>query len=405
MAVDSTSLGELLKRRYTQDQIARIQQTVADVLSIPTAGSEKPGGEDGSIYSGIDLQIGQAGGAQNQNDQFRTDEYGVTKQAKIMTKINIWHITLTKFANEIAKGNAEAFMPALKKRMDDAAIMLKKDENRQLFGYGYGVLALVNGAVTNDNDIIVDTPGVQYFYPGMRIDVFTALTSGTKEASNVKISSIDVSNLTITLDSNVTVSNNSYIVRAGVLDNLDGPTADGKEFMGLLGITDDTTLFTSFEGISRDTYPQWKGTIVDASSAALTSDLVQRLSDKVENNSGRLVDTILSHRIQRRQYLSLTVPQKRFLSDKLDAGFQVLEWNGIKWAVSLDCYTNRVFAFRRELWKKYEVYPTKLDDDQGIIKNIPLTDTIYAYYKHYANTGTWNANAFGRLDSLATLSE
>lgn len=403
MAVELATLDGVLKRKYTSDQIARVQQLTADFLGTIGTGSEKPGGENGAIYGSIDLEIYQSGGAQNQNEQFRTDEYGTSKQSTIPAKINIWPVTLTNFAIELTKGNAEAFMPGLKKRFDDAAIMMKKDENRQLFGYGMGVLALVNGAITASTALVVDTPGVQYFFPGMRIDVWTALSAGTKQASNVKISSINYSTNTLTLASAVTVSNNAFIVRAGVLDS--NPT-DGKEIMGLQGITDDSTLFTTFQGLSRSTYETWRGTIVDASSASLTADFLQRAADKGERRSGQLIDTIVSNRVQRRGYLNLTVPQKRFMSDKLDAGFQVLEWNGIKWLVSFECQTDKVYMYPKRLLKKYEAYPIKLDDSNGsTLTRIPGTDTIEAYYKHYVNVGTWYPSAFVRIDNLATLSE
>jgi hypothetical protein len=176
--------------------------------------------------------------------------------------------------------------------------------------------------------------------------------------------------------------------------------------MGLQGITDDQTLSTNFQGLSRATYETWRGTIVDASSAALTADMLQRSADKGERRSGQLVDTIVSNRVQRRSYLNLTIPQKRFMSEKLDAGFQVLEWNGIKWLVSFECQTDKLYMYPKRLLKKYEAYPIKLDDSNGsTLTRIPGTDTIEAYYKHYCNVGTWYPNAFVRIDNLATLSE
>jgi len=406
MAVELATLDGVLKRKYSSDNIARIQQLVADFLGTIGQGSEKPGGENASVYGSIDLEIYQSGGAQNQNEQFRTDEYGTSKQSTIASKINIWPITLTNFAIELTKGNAEAFMPGLKKRFDDAAIMMKKDENRQCFGYGQGVLALVNGAIAASTALVVDTPGVQNFFPGMRIDVGTSLanlSAGVYEATNVKISSINYATNTLTLATAVTVSDNSFIVRKGV--GTSAPS-DGKEMMGLQGITDDSTLCTTFQGLSRTTYETWRGTVVDAAGAALTADLLQRAADKGERRSGQIIDTIVSNRVQRRQYLNLTLPLKRFMSDKLDAGFQVLEWNGIKWLVSHECQTDKVYMYPKKLLKKYESYPIKLDDSNGsTLTRIPGTDTIEAYYKHYCNIGTWYPNAFTVIKSLATLSE
>lgn len=399
---ESSTLDGLLKRFYGSDFTDQ-QQLVPDFLETVPAAPEKPGGEDGAVRFGVGLQIRQSGGAQNQNEQFRENESGTKKQFVISSKINIWPVEITNFAIETSKSADHAFMSGLDREMKEALTMMKKDENRQCFGYGMGVLALVNGAITGSTALVVDTPGTQYFFPGMRIDIVTALSGGTLEASNVKISSVASNGTDLTLATAVTVSNNSYIVRAGMLTS--NPT-DGKEMMGLEGIADDATLFTTFQGLSRSTYPQLYGSITDASSAALTSDLLQRGADKVERLSGKTVDRIVSHRNQRRQYLSLVTPLKRFMSDKLDSGFQVLEWNGIGWLVSHECQNNNVYLYNKAMVRKFNTLPIKLDDSGGsTVHHIPRTDTIECYYKHYGNLGTYHPAAVGKIENLATLTD
>lgn len=402
-ATESSTLDGLLKRFYGSDFTDQ-QQLVPDFLETIPTGPEKPGGEDGAIRFGAGIQVRQSGGAQRQEEQFRENESGVKKQFVIPLRINIWPVEITNFAVAISKGADHAFMSGLDREMKEALTMAKKDKNRQLFGSALGQLALVNGALVASTALVVDTPGTQYFFPGMRIDVWTAV-GGVQEASNVKINSINDDTNTLTLASAVTVSNNSIICRAGVLTGVSS-VDDAKEVMGLEGLSDDASLFTNIQGLSRATYPVLNGSVTDLSSAAITNDALQRAADKVERRSGKNVDILVSHRNQRRQYLSTVTPQKRFMSDKLDAGFQVLEWNGIPWLVSHECQNSNVYMYNKASVRKWVNTPLKLDDSGGTtVYHIPRTDTVECYYKSYDAVGSYQPNAVGRIENAATLSE
>ena len=400
-ASDTSTLDGLLKRFYTKAAIVDQQQFDPDFIETIPKAPEKPGGSTAAVFFGVRLQRRQDGGAQNQGEQFRANESGIPAQASVVSKINIWPIELTNFLIEAGKGNEYAFMTALDSEMSDARRASLKDGNRQAFGDGTGQLALVNGAVVASATVTVDNPGVQYFFPGMRVDIITA--GGAVEASNAYVSSISETNGTITLSAAVNVSDNSIICKAGVKTNA---PSDGKEMMGLAGISDDGTISATFQGINRNTYDIWKGTIVDAGGASFTTDLAQRCSDKVERRSGSVVDVFVSHRNQRRSYLNLTVPKKRFMSDKIDDGFQVLEWNGFKWMVSHDCQRDSIYMYSKKALEVFSMLPFDLDQSDGrIIKHIPRTDTVEAYYKRYENIGSRHPAAVGRLKNLATLTD
>ena len=399
---DTSTLDSLLKRFYTKAAIVDQQQFDPDFIDTLPKAPEKPGGISASVYMGVRLQRRQDGGAQLQAEQFRNNESGKYGQAVVSCKVNIWPIELTNFLIEAGKGNEYSFMSSLDSEMADARRAGLKDGNRQAFGDGSGTLAYVNGTIAGSVSLVVDTPGVQYFFPGMRIDVYTS--AGVAEALNVAISSIAESTLTLTLAQAVSVTDNSLIYKAGVYNTADVNVTQ-KEMMGLSGIGDDTTPAT-FEGIARGTYEIWKGTVVDASSASLTTDLLQRCSDKVERRSGQNVETFVSHRNQRRNYLNLTVPKKRFMSDKMDDGFQVLEWNGFKWLVSHDCQKDTIYMYNKKAVEVFSMQSFDLDQSDGkILKHIPRTDTVEAYYKRYENIGSRHPSAVGKLKSLATLTD
>ena len=65
--------------------------------------------------------------------------------------------------------------------------------------------------------------------------------------------------------------------------------------MGLRGIVDDGTELTTFENLSASANLIWRGRRIDASSANLTSDLLQRLLDDVMVLGGDQPDTIIMH--------------------------------------------------------------------------------------------------------------
>jgi hypothetical protein len=399
----STDYDGLLKRNYGA-KFTDQQQLVPDFLEMIPNGSEKPQGEDGAIRFGTSLRVRQNGGAQRENSQFRENETGVKKQFVIKSRINIWNIELTNFGAAISESNEAAFASGVDREMKEALTMAKKDKNRQLFGSSLGQLCLVNGALVASTALVVDTPDAQYLFEGMRIDIWTAV-AGVREAQNVQITAISDDGLTVTLATAVTVSNNSIIVRAGVLDGVSS-TDDAMEVMGLEGMSDDNTLFTTFQGLSRATYGILKGTIIDASSAALTADILQRGMDKVEKRSGLNVDMIMSHRNQRRQYLSLAVPQKRFASDRLDLGFQTLDYNGIPWSVSHDCQRSNVYMYPKSVIRKWVTKSLALDNTGGsTVHKIPGKDCFEAYYKSYDCVGTYQPNAICRIKNLALLSE
>ena len=394
-----SDLDGLLKRNYGDDFITQ-QQFDPDFISTMPQAPEKPEGENGAIYLGVRMQRRQNGGAQNQGEQFRTNAVGQRKQATVAAKINIWAFEITNYAIALSSSATAAFFSGLDDEMADSLAAFKKDENRQCFGYGMGVLSQVNGAVNNSVTVTVDD--VMYFFPGMVVDFVTALSGGAIEATGT-ISSISESASTITLAAAVTLTDNDYIVRQNILTS--NPT-DGKEMMGLQGIADAGTFLKTFQGLLRATYPVWNGSNVAAAGASITSDMLQRTVDKVERKSGKTIDTIVSHRNQRRSYINLLTPMKRFQDDDLDAGFSALEWNGMRWLVSHDCQRDTIYMYPRKSVQLFEVMPIKLDDTDGkILSRIPRTDTAEGYYKHYANIGTRQPDSVGSISGLATLAD
>lgn len=400
----STDLDGLLKRHYAGDFIAAQQNFEADFINELPKATEKPGGESAAVFFAVNLQRSQSIGAQNQDEQFRTNQTAVRKQSTIAVKVNIAPIQITGFALAVSKNSVDAFVSGLESEFEDKLSAMKKDMNRQFFGYGSGVIASCSSGSSSSTTVTVAS--VQYLFPGMVVDIFNSAGT-TKQAAAVVIQTISESANTFVVNQAVTCDSTSIVVRNNILDS--APT-DGKECMGLQGMADDNTLFTTFQGLSRSTYGIWQGSVVDASNATVTNDLLQRAVDKGERRSGRSITNVYSHRNQRRGYLNIVTPLKRFNSDAMNSGRGSndgdMEWNGLTWKVSHDCQKDHIYFIPKKDVERFEAHATKLDDTEGTtVHRISRTDTFEAYYKNYSNVGTKYPASLVKIKNLQTYSE
>jgi hypothetical protein len=177
--------------------------------------------------------------------------------------------------------------------------------------------------------------------------------------------------------------------------------SDGKEIAGTTFIIDDGTVATTFQSLSRTTYPILRGNVIAAGSVNLTNDLLQRAADEVSIVGDGRIDMLIMRHGQRRKYLDLTTPDKRFLDDKLDRGYQYLYWNGMKMYIDVDCPKGEIIGLTQKYLERFEVRGIHLADDDGrILKWNGTSDTFIAYYRLYANLGSLKPNAHFRLTGL-----
>jgi len=272
---------------------------------------------------------------------------------------------------------------------------LLKDLNRQCYGFGFGVLATINGAATSATQTFDD---VIYLKAGMYLDSYDS-TRTTRDENSAVVSSVDRANNQATFSASISTADNDVFVREETL--VSAASADGKEMMGLQGIIDDGTNISTFQGQSRTTYPLLEGNVIAAGSVNLTNDLLQRAADEVSIVGDGRIDMLISRHSQRRKYLDLVTPDKRFLDDKLDRGYQYIYWNGMKWYIDVDCPKNEIIGITNKYIERFEVRGIHLaDDDNAILKWDGSSDQYTAYYRLYANLGSLKPNAHFRLTEL-----
>lgn len=397
MGASSTASIGALKRVYGEyEKQQNLEARAIDELS-KSLSKYSPGGE--GYFGGINVDGNESVGAINETEQFRTIDNEEYQQFKVVPKILVAPVEFSGLISVIADQDDEAFVNVVVEEIDMAKKRLLKDENRQFYGFGNGLLANPAGnAASTVTSFSVDS--AQYLRANMVIDIFNG---STKTVDSRRISDVDKVNNVVYFATSIGAAliTTDALVKENVRDSA---PSDGKEMMGLRGIIDDATDLTTFENLDATSLRIWRGRRIAASSANLTSDLLQRLMDDVMVLGGIQPDTLILHPKQARKYLDIVVPQKRFQDVKsADANFTKLLFNGIELWKDIDCQDDTVYAITKRHLQKYEAKAMELGrhDGSDTFLRAANFDKFQAYWRHYCNIGTGKRNAHGKIVGLA----
>lgn len=386
-----------LKRIYDDylEQMQNLKHRSIDEIA-KSAKKYNPGGE--GFFGAINDYGNESVGAISETESFRTIDNENYAQWKVVPKVLVAPIEFSGLVAKAAESDEEAFASAVVHALDMAKERLLSDENRQFFGLGTGLLASPTGAVASDLlSFTVDS--TQYLRKNMVIDIFQG---ATKTVDSKRISRVDRQNNVVHLATSLgaAITATSEIVKENIRDSA---ASDGKEMMGLRGIVDDSTDLTTFQNINASTNDEWRGVRTSASSGNLTSDMLQRLLDDVGILSGEEPDLIIMHPNQRRKYLDIVTPEKRYMDQKLDAGFSKVSFNGKDLFLDKDCQRDVVYAINKKYLRKFEVAPLEMasHDSSDQFLRLSNQDAYQAYWRHYANMGVSKRNCHGKIVSLA----
>ena len=236
-------------------------------------------------------------------------------QKKLMARIRMTYEVM-----QDSTSNEGAFISARKSEMQYLIDDIARRDEHALSSDGRGVLALVDespsgttldvdapGGITNDNF------GNRFISPGMFIGAVDPNT-GVLRTTIHRVVSCASTGGSIVVDSATHTgwADNDYIVQAAnssVTDVLD--TSYENAWWGLMALVDDGTYRTQYFGLDRSVHGAY-ASYVTASTGALSTDLIQRVSDVLDQKLGGQTSIILCHHSTRRLVLQLTEPDRRY---------------------------------------------------------------------------------------------
>jgi len=241
-------------------------------------------------------------------------------QKKLMSRLRMtWEIMVDSTSTE------GAFISARKSEMQYLIDDMARRDEIALATDGRGVLGLVDespsgttidvdapGGITNDNF------GNRFFSVGMYVGAVNPAT-GALRTSIRKVVETPNAGSTVVFDAATYTgwAENDYLVQAAdssVTDVLH--TSYEHAWWGLMALVDDGTYRANYFGAVRSAVPA-VSSYVTASTGALSTDLIQRVSDVVDQKLNGRVSMILAHHSTRRLVIQLTDGDRRYMGASL----------------------------------------------------------------------------------------
>lgn len=396
MAADLTTVAQLLKNYY--GNYIKEQQNLVPYFydSILGKSDRKPVG-NGFIFSthmGGNMSVGP----RNPDEALPRAQNERTRQATITTRHYYSSIEVQNAARDATQNDAGAFTEVLDYEMTEATKTFRKLLNQDAYGTGTSIRTSITAVATSTTHTVAEPWRIRQY---QEVDVYDS-TLATLKASSRQVTAVNLNASTITVDGAAfTSAVGDVIVIAGT--QLNAPTG-GKSLTGLAAIIDTTTVSATFENINRSTYPQWQANVITLSpSVGISNDLLQRALDRMLFATGdaSMTDCLLSNPLQRRNYLAITVPMKRFMDDNVDSGYKNMTWNGMPWLVDTDCQRDVIYYLHKAGIKRYVLRELGLDDTGGsVMKWLQGYDSTFAFMVCRENMGCERPNAQGKITGL-----
>ena len=244
-------------------------------------------------------------------------------QKKLMARLRLtWEVMQDSTSSE------GAFTSARKSEMQYLIDDIARRDEYALASDGRGVLALVDEATPNgDTTLELDAPGGitndnfgnRFVSVGMYLGFVNPATGSlrTPGTANPKVTAANSDGTDVTVDAaaNVgsTVANSDYVVQIANSTSTDVlDTSYEHAWWGLMALVDDGTYRDTYFGADRATIPAISS-YVTASTGTLSVDLIQRVSDIVDQKLGGRIGIILCHHSIRRLVIQLTDADRRYM--------------------------------------------------------------------------------------------
>lgn len=319
---------------------------------------------------------------------------------------------------EASKTNEGAFVSAIEVESKGVAVDMRKDINRQAFGFGNGALcnppSATAGVYKKSKTTTLefnDEMEIQYIQVGDVIDVLKEATGETGNGvvgSEVTARKIEagIGKTTATLGTTLAAELAAETYNVYVSGNRN------QEMDGLRNITEnERTLHSVNSATAGNAF--WKGNVIKAGTGVATpavagESLFEQLADNVGAQGNGDVEVFLTSRGVRRRLGDSYQSQKRFNDAKavdVHGGYSAIMVNEIPVVADDDCPKQYAFGFNKSALKWFEqTKPGWLERENGGIFHLKTAGTgayaaiWQAWFRWYAALGCVAPNRTGRIE-------
>jgi Family of unknown function (DUF5309) len=337
-------------------------------------------------------------GARNEMEALPTPGQQSVAAGRIGLKYEYGAIRLSGQTMELAKTNAQAFVSALDLEMNGLKSDVRKDQNRQFYSDGTGLVARISAIGTGVSTVAVSY--TNWLQLGMQVDVITGTTinnpTPTVVASNRQVTAIDTAAKTVTLSgATITVAVGDLIVRTGSVN---------REWTGIGSIIRNTGVLYN---IDPTVEPVWKSEVNTNAGTlrALSEGLMTEMIDRIRANGGQTTVVFQSLGV-RRAYANLLTQQRRYVNTQsFTGGFSGLAFttdNGdIPIVADVDCPPNTQYFINEKEIKLYrEGEWSFMDRDGSMWQRVTGFDAYEATYFQYSEIGSHRRNTHGVIQDV-----
>lgn len=423
MGLDLSAYDSMLKDDYGPKVVSLINKRVK-LLDMFTKNGDTSLAADGrQVLYPIHTSRNTGAGAVGENKTLPVAGNQGTSQVKIPYRYNYGRIQLTTQTIKASKTNKGAFKKAMEFEMKGMVNDLARQRNRQLWGFGVGILCRVNAGQGSGTTINVKDPYgvtgtvgaarliqlgdnivfVRNATPTSATDSDIVGSTGSRTVSSI---ASDFSSVTFDAATGATLNDNDMFVLSP--GDSDTQSSVNKETMGLLGIVDDGTYVGTLFNITRSSTLQYKSTVLTL-NGDLSFDVLQRLEDLCDEKGGP-INQWHSHHSVRREYIKLLIVAKRFVGDQNmnpDAGIagaaltDKLTFNEKPWKADRMAPYGTIFGIDSSNAVRYVNCEGEWADDDGtILLRIVDKDVYEGRFRVFDNFHIERPDTCGRIDGV-----
>lgn len=292
-----------------------------------------------------------------------------------------------------SRTNRGSFARAMTDDMENCVKEIRRVSNFFNFGTGSGFIAMVK-SVTDANTIVVDRWS-RLFNPNRKLDSYTDMTFGVQHMNSKSITKAVKATKTLTIT--------SHGASAG--DYIFLEDSEGVAQMGLLGGFDDGTFLSSFQGLSRTTYPEWNALVFKSADGnprnlteALLMDVIAAQREDDVNPDLSVCSSFCLNDVAKelQQYRQFVNPRK-----KLEGGIVAVDINGVPLTYDPDCPPGYAWCFRKEDVEFFIAGDLEWMDLDGSILSRATRKDAYEYtLQMYREMGFHRCNSGSRIEDL-----